>query len=304
MNGKGKHHSNPKHNQKMPMHKPHHGGGAHNKTHPKNSTHDRPIHTRPRPLPPSRGQPAVSPVLPVSSGSCSGVCQDNSLPCGVDYVAHMCPGAANIQCCTSPMTDDGGNGGNGDGSGGDDFSVMQQVLQQSNKRVSVGSYTGVPNGFFQTSNGALVYTGKMDTDCDGAPSCPSIDPYGQTSTSYSYGGKAIDALKTNYIVLPSDLSRKLGGVYKLGDIAAVSYNGRVSYAIYADNGPLGKAGEGSVHLTQELGFNPYCGSKICRGISSGVSYVVFPGSRSKYGSPYDSDSLSAAGSQLLSQQLN
>jgi len=185
-----------------------------------------------------------------------------------------------------------------------DASVMNSVQQQSNTRVSVGSYKGVPNGFYQTKTGALVYAGKMDTDCDGAPTCPQIDPYGQTSTSFTYQGKAIDALKVNYIVLPSDLSRKLGGKIRLGDIAAVGYNGKVSYGIYADNGPLGKAGEGSVHLSQELGFNPYCGTKICRGISSGVQYVVFPGSRSKYGSPYDSSTIATQGAQLLRAQLN
>jgi len=185
-----------------------------------------------------------------------------------------------------------------------DASVMSTVQSQQNTKVSVGSYSGVPSGFFTTQSGALVYQGKMDTDCDGAPSCPKIDPYGQTSTSFTYQGKAIDALKTNYIVLPSDLSRKLGSKIKLGDIVAVGYNGQVSYAVYADNGPLGKAGEGSVHLSQELGFNPYCGSKICRGISSGVQYVVFPGSRSKYTSPYDSATITAAGQTLLRQAVN
>jgi hypothetical protein len=185
-----------------------------------------------------------------------------------------------------------------------DSSVMNTVQSQSNTKVSVGSYSGVPGGFYTTKTFALVYQGKMDTDCDGAPSCPSIDKYGQTSTSFSYQGKAIDALKVNYVVLPSDLSRKLGSKIKLGDIVAVGYQGKVSYAIYADNGPLGKAGEGSVHLTQELGFNPYCGSQICRGISSGVSYVVFPGSRGRYVSPYDSATIAAAGKALLRQQVN
>jgi len=34
-------------------------------------------------------------------------------------------------------------------------------------------------------------------------------------------------------------------------------------------------------------------------IPSGVTYVVFPGSRSKYGSPYDLAGVAAAGHQLL-----
>jgi hypothetical protein len=254
-------------------------------------------HVKPQPIPDPPVLPPVEPVQPVQAGTCSGTCQDNSLPCGASYQRGLCPGAANIQCCPSPVTPP-------PPATGSDSSVFNQILSQHNTKVSVGSYTGVSNGFYQTSQGALVWTGKMDTDCDGAPSCPSIDPYGQTQTSFTYAGKAIDALKTNYFVLPSDLSRKLGGKYKLGDIAAVMYNGHVSYAVYADNGPLGKAGEGSVHLSQELGFNPYCGSKICRGISSGVSFVVFPGSRSRYSSPYDASTIAAAGSQLLRQQVN
>jgi len=234
-------------------------------------------------------------LIPVRAGTCSGSCQDISNPCSTSYVTGLCPGPANIKCC--PASTGGGGGSSSD------VANMNAVQTQSNTKLSVGTYTGIPKGFSQTRGGALVFQGKMDTDCDGAPSCPSIDPYGQTSTSFTYGGKAIDALKVNYIVLPSDLSKKLGSKIKLGDIAAVMYNGKVSYAVYADNGPLGKGGEGSVHLSQELGFNPYCGTKICRGISSGVSYVVFPGSRSKYSSPYDSATIAAAGKQLLMPKL-
>jgi len=36
-----------------------------------------------------------------SQGSCPGVCQDNSLPCNGTYVAGLCPGPNNIQCCES-----------------------------------------------------------------------------------------------------------------------------------------------------------------------------------------------------------
>jgi len=184
-----------------------------------------------------------------------------------------------------------------------DTQAMQQIQQQKNTPLNVGKYAGV-NGFSQTKNGALVFNGKMDTDCDGAATCPKIDPDGQTSTSYTYKGQPIDALKANYVVLPGNLNAKTGNKYQLGDIVAVSYNGKTAYGIYADNGPSGKAGEGSVHLSQQLGFNPYCGTKICKGISSGVSYTVFPNSKNLYTSPYDNASLSAAGSKLLHQNVN
>jgi len=153
---------------------------------------------------------------------------------------------------------------------------------------------------FLLPGGALYIESKMDTDCDGAPSCPSIDPHGQTRTSYSWKGSPIDALRANYYVLPSNLRSRLGTTrLALGDIAAVIYNGRLEFAIYADNGPTAKIGEGSVQLVQNLGFNPYKNGRICCGITSGVVVVVLPGSRGSYSSPYDRASVRAAGMQRL-----
>jgi len=153
---------------------------------------------------------------------------------------------------------------------------------------------------FMLPGGAIYFESKMDTDCDGAPSCPSIDPHGQTKTSYSWRGSPIDALRANYFVLPSNLRSRLSGTrLALGDIAAVVYNGRLEFAIYADNGPNNKLGEGSVQLVQNLGFNPYKNGRICCGITSGVVVVVLPGSRGSYSSPYDRASVRSAGQQRL-----
>jgi len=38
-------------------------------------------------------------ALVYSQSSCPGVCQDNSLPCSGSYVANLCPGPDNIECC-------------------------------------------------------------------------------------------------------------------------------------------------------------------------------------------------------------
>jgi hypothetical protein len=239
-----------------------------------------------------------------NSSQCSarkGQCQSTASPCsGGVYLSGLCSGSSSIKCCAPiPKVPDPP----ASTKSLSDSAAMDRVQGQQNSKLSVGTYTGV-NGFFQSKNGALVYSGKMATDCDGAPTCPQIDPHGQTSTSWSYGGKPIDALKVNYIVLPSDLSKKVGSKYKLGDIAAISYKGKVSYGVYADNGPLGKAGEGSVHLVVELGHNPYCGTKICTGISSGVSYVLFPDSRQYYDSPYDDATIRSIGAKLLRNAIN
>jgi len=150
--------------------------------------------------------------------------------------------------------------------------------------------------------GAFYIESKMDTDCDGAPTCPSIDSSGQTQTSWTWSGSAIDALRANYYVLPSNIKTKLGSTrLGLGDIAAVIYNGKMEFAVYADNGPTSKIGEGSVKLVQSLGFNPYRNGRICCGISSGVVVIVLPGSRGSYSSPYDSASVRQAGLSRLNE---
>jgi hypothetical protein len=87
--------------------------------------------------------------------------------------------------------------------------------------------------------------------------------------------KYVDARKIPYIVLPLEVSGKFG--IRLGDFAVVSNqtNGRLAYAIYADVGPSGKLGEGSMALAKALGLpsNPRDG-----GVEDGVWFLVFPGS--------------------------
>ncbi len=77
-----------------------------------------------------------------------------------------------------------------------------------------------------------------------------------------------------FYVLPSAVT-SIGGI-SLGDIAYVfnSSNGLGCYAVFADGGPSGKLGEGSISLANKLGINsnPKNG-----GTSSGIiDYIVFP----------------------------
>ncbi len=89
--------------------------------------------------------------------------------------------------------------------------------------------------------------------------------------------KYVDARKIPYIVLPSDVAGRFG--IRLGDFAVVSNqsNGRFAYAyaIYADVGPSGKLGEGSMALAKALGLpaNPRGGA-----VEEGVWFLVFSGS--------------------------
>jgi len=176
--------------------------------------------------------------------------------------------------------------------------LANKILNGKNTPLS-NNYKGVQGKMQKTPSGALAWKGKMDVDCDGAPTCKSIDPDGQATTSQTYMGKALDASKMNYMVLPGGLAKQMG--LQLGDVAAVSYNGKTAYAIYGDVGPKTKAGEASMHLAQQLGIPS---SPTKGGTSSGVSYIVFPHSAGSYSNPYDYSQLEKAGNQLLQQHSN
>ena len=78
-----------------------------------------------------------------------------------------------------------------------------------------------------------------------------------------------------FIVVPLDFHQSFPKV-GLGDIAAVSYQGKTTYAIVGDKGPAGAVGEGSIALAASFGFStdPQKG-----GVDGGVQYLIFPGSR-------------------------
>ncbi|MCC6979187.1 MAG: glycoside hydrolase family 75 protein [Candidatus Melainabacteria bacterium] len=133
----------------------------------------------------------------------------------------------------------------------------------------------------------------MTIDADGSPRARQIDPHGQLQTSLRYpGGGYVNAETVPYFVLPGGQYKHLG--IKLGDIAAVRYNGKVAFAVFADVGPRHKLGEGSIALAQELGIpaSPRTG-----GVRGGVEYMVFPGSGN--GTPGDPRRNFALGAQLL-----
>ncbi len=87
-------------------------------------------------------------------------------------------------------------------------------------------------------------------------------------------GTYVDARKIPYIVLPPEFMKQFG--VALGDLAVVTNqrNGKTSFAIFADVGPHGKIGEGSVALARALDLNDdprYGGTG-----SSSIAYLVFP----------------------------
>ncbi|HEY6442743.1 MAG TPA: glycoside hydrolase family 75 protein [Candidatus Acidoferrales bacterium] len=82
----------------------------------------------------------------------------------------------------------------------------------------------------------------------------------------------VDASKIPYIALPGELAHESGA--RLGDLAVVvnTRNGRSAYAIFAD---IGRLGEGSIALADNLGI---WSDARQGGRWGGILYLVFPGS--------------------------
>ncbi|SEF88149.1 chitosanase of glycosyl hydrolase group 75 [Actinacidiphila yanglinensis] len=59
-----------------------------------------------------------------------------------------------------------------------------------------------------------------------------------------------------------------------GSVAAVVYNGKVVYAVFADEGPGNIIGEGSYALATALGIDP---DPDTGGTDGPVTFIVFPG---------------------------
>jgi hypothetical protein len=154
----------------------------------------------------------------------------------------------------------------------DQFDRLASMSRQRGKRME------------QLPDGSVYIQAGMAIDADGAPDARRIDPHGQTQTSLRHtDGSSVNAREHPYFVLPAGQYKQYG--IKTGDIAAVRYNGKVEFAVFADVGPGHKLGEGSMALAEQLGINnnPRSG-----GVSSGVEYLVFPRSGDRTpGTPED-----------------
>jgi Fungal chitosanase of glycosyl hydrolase group 75 len=156
----------------------------------------------------------------------------------------------------------------------------------------VKTCTVVSNGKYATDDGesstvnickqgsAFFWKADMDIDCDGVRTShcnEDTDPWYQDQTSFETSkGKSFQADSTHYFVIPLPSSRfsYTGNGIKPGSVAAVIYNNKVVYAVFADEGPSNIIGEASYATAKALGIdsNPESG-----GVDSGVTYIVFPG---------------------------
>jgi len=151
---------------------------------------------------------------------------------------------------------------------------------------------GAPNAYGPHDKG-LDFTanakrgGKFMSVATGADGAPVIQRSGRfkgfyvsttslrnAAGSVSSPGAYVNAAKIPYVVLPPEFMAQFG--ITLGDLALVTNlkNGKSSFAIFADVGPHGKIGEGSIALAHALGLddNPRHGGTG----DPSIAYLVFP----------------------------
>ncbi|MEU4000124.1 glycoside hydrolase family 75 protein [Streptomyces fungicidicus] len=132
------------------------------------------------------------------------------------------------------------------------------------------------------TRGAVFWKADMDIDCDGRPGprCNSgTDPYFSASTAYAQSdGRPLSSEETPYVVVPapSDVWNHRSHGVRGGSVVAVVYRDRVRYAVVGDTGPADIIGEASHATAESLGIDP---DPRGGGTSSGVTYIVFEGSR-------------------------
>ena len=131
-------------------------------------------------------------------------------------------------------------------------------------------------------NKCLYLDSELQLDTDGWPEGKGKgDKSYQPNTSLRYADNtSLNANKVPYFVLPLPKSWANDRGIFLGDYAAVIYRGKVTYAVFGDEGPAHLIGEGSIQLLRALGeerLKPN-GRIENAGAGPGIITIVFPGS--------------------------
>ena len=144
------------------------------------------------------------------------------------------------------------------------------------------SFSPMPRFVATLPSGELYFDSELQLDTDGWPDGDGAgdDSWNPDTSLTTRDGRAIDANKVPYFVLPlpAGWSAKFG--ISLGDYAAVIFRDRLGFAVFADQGPKNKIGEGSLALLRALGAERLRadGTVINAGMGPGVITIVFPGS--------------------------
>ena len=152
--------------------------------------------------------------------------------------------------------------------------------------------------FIKLANGTILFDAKMGVDADGSPyaikhNAPPDNP--NTSLTYADGITPLNADKVRYLVIPGP-SRKNPSVTfmketgtGLGDVAAIIYDGKMTYAIVGDTSRFHRIGEASMAVHDALGHpgckrrgaNGICTQPVNDSVTKDVVYLIFPGTRAE-----------------------
>ncbi|WP_196246403.1 glycoside hydrolase family 75 protein [Ralstonia solanacearum] len=138
------------------------------------------------------------------------------------------------------------------------------------------------------ANEAILFDAKMAVDADGSGYAKKQAKFPDSpETSLRYSDRtSLDADKVAYAVLPLGFPEATG--LTLGDVAAIIYRDKITYAIIGDQSKAFRIGEGSIRLHEALGQNGclrrdqtgVCTQPRGHSIPKDVIYLVFPGTRS------------------------
>ena len=141
--------------------------------------------------------------------------------------------------------------------------------------------TKTPKIFATLPGGQIFFDTDLELDTDGWPDgFGSGDTSHQADTNLHCGGNPINANEVPYYVLPLPKPWFTALGVSLGDYAAVIFQDKLAFAVFADLGPTKKLGEGSLELLRRLGqerLRPN-GKVINAGMGPRVLTLVFPGS--------------------------
>ena len=143
------------------------------------------------------------------------------------------------------------------------------------------------------------------TDANGAPteffvSTTSLaDPAFAATDPRRY----LDARSAPHFVLPGGESGPFGTQHgiRLGDVALIVQGNRGVFAVFGDAGPRDKLGEASPAVITRLAGKPDITTKLPGAIASGVTTLVFPGSRAELAEmpPHSARVIAEAGQRAL-----
>jgi hypothetical protein len=198
-----------------------------------------------------------------------------------------------------------GGGGGGAPTAADLLAKVTSCNQISNGKYKTDSETSATIPVC-SKTGAVFWKADMDIDCDGIRTtqcnentdcCFQADTFCHAST-----GSPLNAAQLPYVVVPSPSSIWDYRNFQIGcgTVIAVIFNNQVEYAVMGDTGPSAIIGEASYATANALGINP---DPSNGGTDSGVTYIVFQGSRRV--SPIENHSNAVSlGQQLATEFVN